>query len=102
MKNRIFTIGFILLIMVFGFLTFSSVFSRANAEPPRPQQVLDSVNGIISNQERIAELRPSIEEFDRLKTDNAVLVGRLQGWGYVFDWSTLTATREINAANPLQ
>lgn len=57
--------------------------TQADGKEP---QVIRTEKDINANQVRIAELRPLVAEFERLKADNAKLTGRLEVFGYQFDW----------------
>jgi len=60
----------------------------AFADEAPPPQVEESAASIQRNQKRIAELRPLVEEFELLKSDNAKLQGRMEAFGWSYDWAT--------------
>ena len=66
----------------------------------RPIQVQETETSIKRNQVRITELKPLVEEFNTLKADNARLVGRLEVFGFAFDWSKLVANK-VSEPSPL-
>lgn len=89
-KNHI-LIGAALGIIALFFIALSFV-PPTQADGKEPQ-VLRTEEEINANQVRIAELRPFVEEFERIKADNAKLTGRLEVFGYQFDWSTGEAVK---------
>lgn len=64
----------------------------------RPIQVQETETSLKRNQARITELKPLVDEFNTLKADNARLVGRLEVFGFAFDWTKLAANK---VADPL-
>lgn len=58
------------------------------ADEAPPTQVQESADSINANQKRIAEIRKYVDEFELLKSDNAKLVGRMEAFGWSYDWST--------------
>lgn len=66
------------------------------AGEPLPQQVQESFESIQSNQKRIADLRKYVDEFELLKNDNAKLVGRMEAFGYTYDWSVNSPVKMSN------
>lgn len=65
----------------------------------RPIQVQETQVSLRRNQARITELKPLVEEFNTLKEDNARLVGRLDVFGYSFDWKTME-TKKTGVPSP--
>lgn len=64
------------------------------ASDSRPIEIVqEAERAIQANQSRIAELRPLVEEFEALKSDNSYNVGRIEAHGYTFDWNTLKAKK---------
>ena len=61
----------------------------ASAENPPPRIVIDSMNNIMENQKTITVERPHVERFNAAKTDNNVMVGRMQANCYDFDWQKM-------------
>lgn len=72
-------------------VSFLATMARAGEAPP--SQVTESVEAIHDNQQRIAELRKYVDEFNFLKEDNAKLVGRMEAFGWTMDWSKNDAVK---------
>lgn len=85
-------LGFVAL--MFGLFALSMFTAPAKADQDsRPIQVQETEQSIKRNQARITELKPLVDEFNTLKADNARLVGRLEVFGFAFDWSKLAANK---------
>lgn len=86
-------------------LLIAAIIPEAHSEAAIPRQVVESVEGIRANQKEMApvkknrdrlkaELAQAEKEVSKLASDNARLIGRIEAFGYGFDWSKLTAVSD--------
>lgn len=80
MKPYIIAVGVVIAVAIGGRLVM--------ADEAPPQQVQQSADAIADNQKEIARLKPLVEKFELLKSDNAKLVGRMEAFGWTMDWAT--------------
>lgn len=92
-------LGFVGLFVLLGLASVFTTPAKADQDS-RPIQVQETETSIKRNQARITELKPLVDEFNTLKADNARLVGRLEVFGFAFDWSKLAA-HKVAEPSPL-
>lgn len=87
MKPYIIIVGLVVAVAVAGRLAI------AFADEAKPPQVEDASDGIYRNQLRRAEIRKYVEEDKLLEIDNAKQVGRLETFGWAYDFQQKKAVK---------